>query len=169
MSEEAEVEVEGGGGKVFLILGLLLGIGVGGGAGYYFSSQNGGDTSGEQSEAQKEAAKPKEPLISIPFERVAVPIYSSRGNKRRFIGNYFVHVDVQVHGETNQIAVKRSISQLTHGFISAISKTSLMHEDSPTELDLDKASDILKKKAESILGAGIIEHVAITEAVRMPR
>lgn len=168
MSEETETESEGGSGKVFLILGLLVGVAVGGGGGYFMSGDDEAEATGN-SKTEKKVAKPRDPLISVPFERISIPIYAERGNSRRFIGNYFVDVDVQVSGETNQIAVKRSISQLTHGFISAISKANLMSENNPTELDLDKAAKVLKKRADSIMGKGIVSNVVITEAVRMPR
>lgn len=166
MAEDSQVEGEGGSGKVFLIMGLLLGIGAGAGGGYFFfADKNTGSETSEKS-APKKA---RQPLISVPFERIAVPIYAEVGNSRRFIGNYFIDINVQVEGETNQIAIKRSVSQLTHGFISAISKANLMQEDNRTELDMDKASDVLKRKAVEIMGSGIVESVTITEAVRMPR
>lgn len=165
MSEEAQVE-EGGSSKVFLILGLLLGVVFGGGAGYYFSGDD--EAQPENRTVEKKAAEKKE-LIAIPFERLAVPIYSQRGNRRRFMGNYFINANVLVDGEANQIAIKRSLAQLQHGFISSISKEDLMKEDSQTELDLDKLSAVLEKKAAEIMGAGVVENISITEAILMPR
>lgn len=165
MAEEAEIE-EGGSSKVFLILGLLLGIAFGGGAGYYFSG--GGEAESEQSSREKKAPAKKD-LIAVPFERLAVPIYSTQGNRRRFMGNYFINANVLVDGEANQIAIKRSLAQLQHGFISSISKADLMKEGSETELDLDKVAKIFEQKAAEIMGAGVVEDVAITEAILMPR
>ncbi len=166
MSEDTQVEGEGGSGKVFLIMGLLLGIGAGAGGGYFFFADKEAGTENTENAAPK---KVRQQLISVPFERIAVPIYAEIGNSRRFIGNYFIDINVQVEGEANQIAVKRSVSQLTHGFISAISKSNLMQEDNRTELDMDKASEVLKRKAVEVMGSGIVESVTITEAVRMPR
>ncbi|MFC3051162.1 hypothetical protein [Kordiimonas pumila] len=168
MAEETTVEPEGGSSKVFLVLGLILGVGLGGGAGYYLSASKSEDDNSAEAIHEKEEKK-KEPIISIPFENMAVPIYATRNSKRIFVGNYFVNVNVQVRGETRQIAIKRSVSQLTHGFISAISKSDLMDEENRTELDMDKAATILKQKADSIMGNGIVESVTITEAIRMPR
>ncbi|MEX0300657.1 MAG: hypothetical protein AB3N28_16400 [Kordiimonas sp.] len=165
MAEEAEIE-EGGSSKVFLILGLLLGVAFGGGAGYYFSGGN--EAQPTENGAEKTAPVRKE-LIAVPFERLAVPIYSSRDSRRRFLGNYFINANVMVDGEANQIAIKRSLAQLQHGFISSISKTDVTKEGSPSELDLDKLADVFKKKATEIMGAGVVESVAITEAILMPR
>lgn len=165
MSEETQVE-EGGSSKVFLILGLLLGVVFGGGGGYYFSQSKNPEP--EAQEAEKQQA-PKKELIAVPFERLAVPVYSMRGNRRRFVGNYFVNANVMVDGEANQIAVKRSLAQLQHGFISSISKSDIMKEGSQTELDLDKLGAVLERKAAEIMGSGVVENVSITEAMMMPR
>ncbi len=165
MAEEAEIE-EGGSSKVFLILGLLLGVAFGGGAGYYFSGGN--DAEPTEGATEKKAPVRKD-LIAVPFERLAVPIYSSQDNRRRFLGNYFINANVMVDGEANQIAIKRSLAQLQHGFISSISKTDVTKEGSPSELDLDKLAEVFKKKATEIMGAGVVESVAITEAILMPR
>tara|TARA_R110002096_G_scaffold126381_9_gene273211 strand:- start:631 stop:1128 length:498 start_codon:yes stop_codon:yes gene_type:complete len=165
MSEEAEIE-EGGSSKVFLILGLLLGIAFGGGAGYYFS---GGDETAPEQGSSEQKKKVQKDLIAVPFERLAVPIYSVQGNRRRFMGNYFINANVLVDGESNQIAIKRSLAQLQHGFISSISKTDVMKADSQSELDLDKLARVFEQKAVEIMGAGVVESVAITEAILMPR
>jgi len=163
MSEETTQE--SGSGKVFLVLGLLIGAGLGAGGGFYlFGGSSGGD--GTESPAAVEQDN-RVPLQAVPFERIAVPIYAKRGTTRRYIGNYFVDLHVNVRGEENQIAVKRSKSQLQHAFISAISKADLMREDSPTELDVDKASVILKTKAADVLGAGVVESVTVTKSMRV--
>jgi len=157
---------EGGSGKVFLVLGLLIGAGLGAGGGFYlFGGSSGGDDA--ENPTLVEQTNSAVPLQAVPFERIAVPIYAKRGTTRRYIGNYFVDLHVNVRGEENQIAVKRSQSQLQHAFISAISKADLMREDSPTELDVDKASGILKAKAADVLGAGVVESVTITQSMRI--
>jgi len=166
MSEEVKVE-EGGSSKVFLILGLLVGVAFGGGAGFYFSGGGDAETPTDKTVEKKEIVY--EDLISVPFERLAVPVYKVQGSRRRFVGNYFINADIQVAGETNQIAIKRSLAQLQHGFISAISKSDLMKEDSQAELDLDKLADVFKKKSDEIMGSGIVVNVSITEAILMPR
>lgn len=165
MAEETDIE-EGGSSKVFLILGLLLGVAFGGGAGYYFSG--GSDSAPEQGSKEKKAPVKKN-LIAIPFERLAVPIYGTQGSRRRFMGNYFINANVLVDGEANQIAVKRSLAQLQHGFISSISKTDMMKEGSEKELDLDKMAKVFEQKAVEIMGPGVVEDIAITEAILMPR
>lgn len=162
MSEEV-TENEGGSGKVFLVLGLLIGAGLGAGGGFYMFS---GSSNGTTEEAQ-EVQAPKGDLTAIPFERLAVPIYVVRNGNRRYIGNYFIDLQVNVRGADNQIAVKRSLTQLQHGFISAITKNNVMREDSPTELDIDKAANILKSKAAEVIGAGIVESVTITKSMRI--
>jgi len=163
MSEESS-EVEGGSGKVFLVLGVLLGLGLGGGGGYYYF---GGKTETSAGEVEKVKKVVKEALIAVPFERIAVPIYATRGSSRRYIGNFFIDLHVNVQGADNQIAVKRSMSQVQHSFVAAISRSDLMREGSSTELDIDKAADILKRKADEVLGVGIVESVTITKSMRI--
>lgn len=161
--DEADVDAGGGSSKVFLVLGLLGGLAIGGGGGYYYfkSVDPTAQTAGEE-----KPKKPKGPLHSITFERLAVPIYASGG---RFIGNYFIDLAVQVRGNDHQITVKRSQPQLQHAFLSAISQANLMREDAPTQIDHDKAAAVLKKKADEILGRGIVEDVAILNSMRLSR
>ncbi len=168
MSQDpASVEPQGGGsGKIFLVLGLLGGLAVGGGLGYYYSK-----STAEEQQTPKEEVKvaPKGPLIDIDFERIAVPIYAKTDSGQRFLGNYFVDVAVQVRGEKNQIAVRRAETQLQHAFVSAISRTDLMREDSPLELDVDKVGQVLQAKANEVLGGKIVEAVLVKNAMRLNR
>lgn len=159
MSEQAE-EAEGGSGKVFLVLGLMVGAVLGGGGGFYLFG-------GSEEDKPKEETVVQEELEQIIFERIAVPIYATRGDRRRYLGNYFVDLHVNVRGADNQIAVKRSQSQLQHAFISAITKSDLMREDAPTELDIDKVSAVLKDKAAEVIGPGIVESVTINKSMRI--
>jgi flagellar basal body-associated protein FliL len=165
VSEDA-VSEESGSGKVFLVLGLLVGLGLGAGGGFYYFGGSADETTEEEKEAQKQ--EQREPLTAIAFDRIAVPIYATRGNSRRYIGHYFIDLDVNVRGAENQITVKRSKSQLQHSFVSVISKQDLMREDSPTELDVDKAAKLLTAKATEVLGAGIVESVSIRSSMRIP-
>ena len=171
MSEETQDnEAEGGSGKVFLVLGLLLGVGMGGGGGYYYFGGSGDDASKAAAVAGVEEVAertPAEELIPIVFERIAVPIYTVRGTSRRYVGNYFLDLHVNVVGQDDQILVKRSLSQLQHAFISAITKGDLMREDSRTELDIDKAAELLKNKAADVVGAGVVKSVTITKSMRI--
>jgi len=163
MSEDT-IDNESGSGKVFLVLGLMIGAGLGAGGGFYFF---GGGSTTDDSEAPVQEKVVQEALIPIPFERIAVPIYAKRGTSRRYIGNFFIDLNANVRGAENQITVKRSMSQLQHSFISAISKADLMREDSPTELDIDKTSKVLKEKAAEVVGVGIVESVTITKSMRI--
>jgi len=163
MSEETG-DNEGGSGKVFLVLGLLIGVGVGGGGGFYYF---GGSSDKEETEKTSVEKVVKEDLIPVTFERIAVPIYATRGSGRRYVGNYFIDLHVNVVGADDQILVKRSLSQLQHAFISAITKADLMREDSPTELDIDKAAKILKAKAAEVVGADVVKSVTITKSMRV--
>lgn len=165
MSEETVAE-EGGSGKVFLMLGLLVGLGLGAGGGFYYFGGSSGAGSEEATEEEKQ--EEREPLTSIAFERIAVPIYAMRGSSRRYIGNYFIDLNVNVRGSENQIAVKRSLSKLQHSFVSVISRSNLMREDSPTELDVDKTAKLLKTKADEVMGAGIVESITINNSMRIP-
>jgi hypothetical protein len=164
MSEDV-TDGEGGSSKVFLVLGLIVGLGLGAGGGFYYFGAGGGD--GEVAEDGSPSEENREPVIPIAFDRLAVPIYATRGNSRRYIGNYFVDLHVNVRGADNQIAVKRSMSQLQHAFVSAISRAELMREESPTELDIDKAADLLEAKANEVLGTGIIDSVTISKSMRV--
>ena len=168
MSQDpSSIEPQGGGSsKVLLVLGLLGGLAIGGGLGYYYS-KSAGNSDGEHKEEVKKA--PKGPLIDIDFERIAVPIYAKNGNTQRFLGNYFVDIAVQVRGEDNQIEVRRAETRLQHAFVSAISRTDLMREDSPLELDVDKIGATLKSKANEVLGDGIVEAVLVKNAMRLNR
>ncbi len=164
MSEDT-VEAEGGSGKVFLVLGVLIGAGLGAGGGYYYFGSSADHETESQTAIEKKA--PIEETIAIPFDRLAVPIYTKRGNKRRYVGNYFIELKVNVVGADNQIAVKRSMAELQHAFISAITKANLMREDAPTELDVDKAAKILKAKADAVIGAGTIKSVTVFKSMRI--
>ena len=167
MSEETpDNEAESGSGKVFLVLGLLLGVGLGGGGGYYYFGGSGGE-SAEEVAKEVVKAEPLEELIPVTFERIAVPIYATRGTSRRYVGNYFLDLHVNVVGQDDQILVKRSLSQLQHAFISAITKGDLMREGSNTELDIDKAAELLKNKAAEVVGADVVKSVTITKSMRI--
>ncbi|UTW57547.1 hypothetical protein KFE96_11930 [Kordiimonas sp. SCSIO 12603] len=168
MSEDAVDDEGGGSGKVLLILGLVLGVGIGGGAGYFMSG-SGGEGAPAEAEEKVEEMKPKGDLLPIDIEKLTVPIYSMRNNSRRFIGNFFVDVRLQVYGQEKQIAVKRAETQLQHAFLSAMSRADLMVEGSTSDIDFDKAAMILKSRADEILGADIVENVSIIKSVRMGR
>lgn len=168
MSEDTVEDEGGGSGKVLLILGLILGVGIGGGAGYFMSG-SGGEETPAGAEEKVEEEKPKGDLLPIDIEKLTVPIYSVRNNSRRFIGNFFVDVRLQVYGQEKQIAVKRAETQLQHAFLSAMSKEDLMAEGSGADIDFDKAAKILKARADAILGAGVVENVSIVKSVRMAR
>jgi len=160
------IESEGGGsGKVFLVLGLLGGLALGGGLGYFYSKQYGAQP--DPNAAHEEKAEPKGDLLSVPFDRLAVPIFARAGGSSRFVGNYFVDIKVETRGEENQIKIRKAQPQLQQAFLSAISKNDMMRDDAPLEIDVDKAGDILKKKATEVLGAGVVEKVLITSAMRV--
>lgn len=155
---------EGGSGKVFLVLGLLLGGGLGAGGGYYYFQEPAKDGA-EETEAVEKVVY--EDLIPITFERIAVPIFTKRGNTRRYVGNYFIDLDVNVVGLDDQILVKRSQAQLQHAFISAVTKGDLMREDSSTELDVDKIAALLKAKAVEVVGADVVRSITVTKSMRV--
>ncbi|TNE60649.1 MAG: hypothetical protein EP335_18620 [Alphaproteobacteria bacterium] len=171
MSEDnLKMDSQGGGsGKMLLVLGLLGGLALGGGLGYFYSKQSGGDQPTANGEHAAKPEKPKGELMSVVFERLAVPIYSHRNDSSRFVGNYFVDITVETRGNDNQITVKKAEPRLQHAFLSAISKNDLMREDAPLELDVDKAGTVLKDKADEVLGAGIVERVLVTNAMRLTR
>ncbi len=163
--DDVSIHEGSGSGKLFLILGLLGGIAIGGGLGYYYFK-----SMAPAHEAEAEVKKkPSGPLLTVGFERIAVPIYVKSGNSARFVGNYFVDLAVQVHGNENQILVKRSQPQLQHAFIAAISKNDLMREDSPLQLDHDKVAAVLKKKAAEIVGPNVVENISILNTMRLSR
>ena len=127
-SDDLEVEA-GGSARGLLILGLLGGLLIGGGLAYYFLKDQ--ITSGDNGEnSQQEEEENSEPFQAVRFERLTVPIYARSGNASRYIGNFFINIDVLVQGDENLIAVRRSEPQLQHAFISAISSANLMQEDS---------------------------------------
>lgn len=161
--DEVTSQEAGGGGKVFLVMGLLAGVALGGGLSYYYFSNQA--PAGEEGSVEKKV--PKGPQFNIAFPRIAVPIYVKSNNRSRFVGNYFVDLSVQVRGEENQILVRRSEAQLQHAFISAISQTDLMREDSPLELDGEKVSRVLKERANTLLGAGVVENISIINTMRL--
>ncbi|WP_417461792.1 hypothetical protein [Kordiimonas sp.] len=165
--DPSAMEPQGGGsGKVLLILGLLGGLALGGGLGYYYSKNTAGNTDTQKEEVKK---APKGPVLSVDFERVAVPLYSKSDSGARFLGNYFIDLVVQVRGEDRQIAVRRAETQLQHAFVSAISRADLMREDSPLELDVDKVGKVLQAKANEVLGPGVVEAVLVKNAMRLNR
>lgn len=167
MSQDDMIETEGGGsGKVFLVLGLLAGVAIGGGFSYYYFGSQGGDSAAQEKVEKK---KPKGQAFNIKFERVAVPIYLRRDSGTRFLGNYFIDLSLQVYGEQDQISVRRMEPQLQHAFISVISSSNLMREDSPMELDNAKAAAAIKKRANEVLGDSIVDSVSILNAMRVSR
>lgn len=169
MSQDAkDVDMDAGGSaKGLLVLGLLGGLAIGGGGAYFFLQDRLApeDPNAVEEEQPQENA---EPLQAVRFERLTVPIYANSGGRRRFIGNFFLNIDVLVRGDANLIAVRRSEPQLQHAFISAISKTSLMREDMPQQLDMDKTSDLLKKTANDLLASNVVSDVSVIEALRIP-
>ena len=156
-----------GSAKGLLIIGLLGGLLIGGGVAYFY-------TKGEQVDGTTEAAQEKRkeenvaPLQAIRFERLTVPIYSKSGNSSRFIGNFFINIDVLVRSNEDLISVRRSEPQLQHAFIAAISRSDLMMENSRQQLDLEKTAQVLKKKANEVLAGDIVEDISVIEALRIP-
>lgn len=165
--DSSDIDVEGGSSaRGLLVLGLLGGLLVGGGVAYYFMKDQ---IASPDSEAEQEqSAESRIPLQAIRFERLTVPIYTQTGGSRRYIGNFFINIDVLVRGDENVIAVRRSEPQLQHAFISAISNANLMREDSPQQLDLDKTADLLKTRANSVLASDVVAEVSVVEALRIP-
>ncbi len=155
----------GGSAKGLLILGLLGGLLIGGGLAYYFLKDQLPSANGDSAAEQEEDL---EPLQAVRFERLTVPIYVGSGSKSRYIGNFFINIDVLVRGNDNLIAVRRSEPQLQHAFISAISNGDLMSEGSSQQLDLEKTSRLLKAKANEVLGSNAIADISIVEAMRIP-
>ena len=166
--DSSDVDVQGGGSaKGLLVLGLLGGLLIGGGVAYYLLKDQVAAPEGDQQETEK-APEPTEPLQAVRFERLTVPIYQRTGNSRRYIGNFFINIDVLVSGDDNLIAVRRSEPQLQHAFISAISSSDLMQENSPQQLDMEKTARLLKSRANAVLGSNIVEEVSVVEAMRIP-
>jgi len=156
----------GGSGKGLLVLGLLGGLLVGGGLAYYFLKDQ--IQSGEETSPAEQEKENLEPLQAIRFERLTVPIYVRSGNSSRYIGNFFINIDVLVQGDDNLIAVRRSEPQLQHAFISAISSADLMQEGSSQQLDMEKTARLLKAKANEVLGSNAVADVSVIEAMRIP-
>lgn len=168
MADKDEIGTEGSSAKVLLVLGLLGGLAIGGGVSYFlFQDGSSNNTETEQSSSERKN-EPKVPLQSVRFDRLTVPITSDVGGRSRFIGNFFINIDVRVRGNDNLIAVRRSEPQLKHAFISAISKNSLMREDAPQQLDMEKTAMVLKDKANSVLGDDVVADVNVIEAMRIP-
>ncbi len=162
-----DVEVEGGSSaRGLLVLGLLGGLLIGGGVAYYFMKDQ--VASLDEDETEQQTAEPSKPLQAVRFERLTVPIYAQTGGSRRYIGNFFINIDVLVEGDDDVIAVRRSEPQLQHAFISAISSADLMRPDSPQQLDLDKTARLLKDRANSVLTDNIVANVSVIEALRIP-
>ncbi len=166
--EKSEIEVEGAGSSArgLMVLGLLGGLLIGGGVAYYLMKDDTASSDdGNQEEVRQE---PRIPLQAISFERLTVPIYRKIGSSRRYIGNFFINIEVLVRGDENVIAVRRSEPQLQHAFISAISSADLMQEDAPQQLDMDKTAQLLKRRGNSVLGSDIITDISVVEAMRIP-
>lgn len=166
--EKTEIDVEGAGSSArgLMVLGLLGGLLIGGGVAYYLMKDQ---TSSAEGDGQEEVeAEPRIPLQAISFERLTVPIYRQVGSSKRYIGNFFINIEVLVRGDANVIAVRRSEPQLQHAFISAISSADLMREDAPQQLDMDKTADLLKRRGNSVLGSNIISDISVVEAMRIP-
>ncbi len=168
MSENSiDIQDEAGGSaKGLLVLGLLGGLLIGGGLAYYFLKDQIPSTDGDTPAEQKQ--EDLEPLQAVRFERLTVPIYVRSGSRSRYIGNFFINIDVLVRGDENLIAVRRSEPQLQHAFISAISNGDLMRDGSSQQLDLEKTSRLLKAKANEVLGSNAIADISIVEAMRIP-
>lgn len=163
----SDVEVESGGSaRGLLVLGLLAGLLIGGGVAYYLLKDQ--IATSDDGDAPAEARDTREPLQPVTFERLTVPIYSRSGGSSRYIGNFFINIEVLVRGEANLIAVRRSEPQLQHTFISAISGADLMREDSPQQLDMEKTARLLRARANQLLGSDIVEQVSVVEAMRIP-
>jgi hypothetical protein len=162
LAEDADVEEKsGGGGKILLIVGLLTGLGIGGGAVFFLLPQ------GEQGEAVEEIEdKAPVELTSITFEKMPVPIYRRHNGQARFIGNFFIDLDVNVENDENAVKVRRSTTRLQHAFLSEIGTGHLMREDSPTELDVNRAGKVLASAANKVLGDDTVHSVSITTAIR---
>ena len=163
MAEETEIEEKsGGGGKILLIVGLLAGLAIGGGAVFFFLLPKGGEEGAEEV-AEK---KPPVELTSIMFEKLPVPIYRRHKGQARFIGNFFIDLNVNVEGNDNAVTVRRSMTRLQHAFLSEVGTGKLMRENSPTELDVDRAGKALAAAANKVLGDGTVHSVSIVTAVR---
>ena len=163
---DMEVEASGSSARGLMVLGLLGGLLIGGGAAYYLMKDQ--VTPADGSEQEEVEQEPRVPLQAISFERLTVPIYRQIGNSRRYIGNFFINIEVLVEGDDNVIAVRRSEPQLQHAFISAISSADLMQDDAPQQLDMDKTAQLLKRRGNSVLGSDIIADVSVVEAMRIP-
>lgn len=162
-----DIETDAGGSaKGLLIIGLLGGLVIGGGVAYFYANSQQQATDQDDT-SQKVAVKNQAPLQSVRFDRLTVPIYTNRSGSPRFIGNFFINIEVLVRSDTNLIAVRRSEPQLQHAFISAISKSDLMQEGSNQQLDLEKTAEILKNKANEVLSGNIVEAVSVVEAMRI--
>lgn len=164
-SKENEVEA-GGSAKGLLVLGLLGGLLIGGGLAYYYLKDQ--IASGDNETALEQEQENLQPLQAVRFERLTVPIYVRSGNSSRYIGNFFINIDVLVRGDDNLIAVRRSEPQLQHAFISAISSADLMREGSSQQLDMEKTAQLLKAKANEVLGSNAVADVSVIEAMRIP-
>lgn len=162
-----EMDVESGSSaKGLLVLGLLGGLLIGGGLAYYYLKDQ--VSSGDGDESPEQQKENLEPLQAVRFERLTVPIYSRSGSSSRYIGNFFINIDVLVRGNDNLIAVRRSEPQLQHAFISAISNANLMREGSSQQLDMEKTAELLKTKANEVLGSNAVADVSVIEAMRIP-
>ncbi len=162
MSED--IVEEGGGGKALLIVGIVLGIAMGAGLGYFvFSgSEKGADVS------QESEVIADEKMLTISFERVALPIYLTRSNggRARFIGNYFLDISIEVEGDDDQARVNRARAPLTQAFISSISKGGFLQEGT-TEVDYPTATQKIKDAGNRLLGDNVIKRVSFTNVMRV--
>ena len=164
-SNENEADA-GGSAKGLLVLGLLGGLLVGGGLAYYYLKDQ--IASGDNDATSEQEQENLEPLQAVRFERLTVPIYVRSGNSSRYIGNFFINIDVLVRGDDNLIAVRRSEPQLQHAFMSAISSADLMQEGSSQQLDMENTARLLKTKANEVLGSNAVADVSVVEAMRIP-
>lgn len=165
-SKQDDIDVQAGGStRGLLIMGLLGGLVIGGGGAYFMFKDKLVDGNETEHEAPKEDVRP---LQAVKFERLTVPIYSNTTGSSRFVGNFFINIDVLVRGDDNLIAVRRSEPQLQHAFIAAINRSQLMKEDSPQQLDFEKTAKVLQKKANEVLAGNIVEQVTVIEAMRIP-
>ncbi|GHF29083.1 hypothetical protein GCM10017044_25420 [Kordiimonas sediminis] len=164
MSEENEKGESSGSSKLLLIVGLVLGLGIGGAAVFFLMPEDDGSETQEVAEVTA-----PEDLQVVEFKEVLIPIYIKRDGRSVFIGNYTVDLSIEVDGTAAVDKVTSMESRLKHEFIATISTVNLMREDSGAELDFEKASKVLKEKAEAVVGKGVIYDLTVTKAMRISR
>lgn len=165
-------EAAGGGGpgsKIILIIGLGIGILIGGGAMFFISTATPEPTEEELAEAAQKKIQIPDALYAVQFDRLTIGIYTQGANgRRRYLGNYFVRVIVEVASEDHKIVVERLKNRLQHGFVSTIASGGYTRDDNDQELDLERLAELLKKKANTVIGDGIVLNVTVLEALRLP-